>query len=377
MPPWLPAHGEGLLPFAGDRRLSDRELAMFRAWFANGMPIGDLRRAPPPASFPVGFPFGVPDVILTLPRMIEVDADSGHVHRAIAVPIGVPADLWIRALDYQPSSSALVKHIRLFLAPPDFAIGPEDAIPGVSGLFGTGSLESFGDQVFNAARSLVDLGVWTPALGGWRLPDGLAIRVPPNAQLILQIHMQAGETDAIEDGRIGLYFASAAARRNVIPVDVPPLSGFAAGLSIPPDTRRHMFGDTFTLPIDLDVIGVRAFAHRLGRDVAIAATFPTTGFRQMLVQIPRWNPDLAENWQFAWPIHLPKGTMIHAEFGYDNTAENPRNIFLPPRRTGWGRMPGGEVAMAALLAIEPSVTDAADLARASAEHLRRQLTRKR
>lgn len=377
MPPWLPRHGTGLLPFAGDRRLTERELTMFRSWFANGMPIGDLRRAPPPASFPLGFPFGVPDVILSLPRMIEVEAGSGHVHRTIAVPIGLPGDVWIRALDFQPSAPALVKHIRLFLAPADFLVGPEDAIPGVSGLFGTGSLEGFSDQVFNAARSLVDLGVWTPALGGWRLPDGLSIRVPPNAQLILQIHMQGGETDAIEDGRIGLYFASAASRRAVVPVDVPPLAGFAAGLTIPADVRRHLFGDTFVLPIDLEVIGVRAFAHLLGREVAIAVTFPATGFRQVLIQIPRWNADWAENWHFAWPIFLPKGAMVHAEFAYDNTAENPRNLFLPPRRTGWGRMPGGEVAMAALLAIAPGVTDAAELARASADHLKRQLTRKR
>ena len=375
MPPWLPAHGEGLLPFAGERRLTDPELATFRAWFLNDMPIGDLRRAPAPPSFTIGWQLGLPDVIVTLPRMINIDADSGDVHRTVAVPIGLPGDIWIRAIDYLPSSPALVRHIRLFLAPEDFAIGQDDAIPGVAGLFGTNSLEDFAQQLFTSAKALVDLGVWTPALGGWRLPDGLSIRIPAKAQLILQIHMKAGETDAVEDGRVALYFASAAARRVVVPVDVPPVSGFGSNLMIPPNASRHLVGDTFPLPIDLEVVGVRAFAHLLARDINVAVTLPN-GFRQLLLQIPRWNADWAENWHFATPSWLPKGTMVHAEFAYDNSTGNPRNLFLPPRRTGWGRMPGGEVSAASLLAIEPKADDAAALARASAEHLRRQFTRK-
>jgi hypothetical protein len=374
MPPWLPAQGPGLPTFSGDRRLTDRELTSLRTWFANDMPLGDLRRAPPSATFPIGWPFGVPDVMLTLPRMLAVEADAGDVHRTVAVPIGLPGDIWIRAIDYQPSAPAIVKHVRLFLAPADLQIGIEDVIPGVAGLFGTGSLENFANQVFTSARSLVDLGVWTPAVGGWRLPDGLSIRVPPRAQLVLQIHMQAGDTDAVEDGRVALYYASAAARRTIVPVDVPPISGFALGMMIPPDVRRHMIGDTFTLPVDLEIAGVRAFAHLLARDVTIAATLPT-GFRQVLLQIPRWNADWAETWHFALPLRLPKGTMVHAEFAYDNSTENPRNLFLPPRRTGWGRMPGGEVAAASLLVVEPAGDAGAALARALEDHLREQLVR--
>src|SRR5439155_1202307 len=44
MPPWQPAHNVGV--FAGERRLSDDEIALIHRWVDQGMPRGDPARMP-------------------------------------------------------------------------------------------------------------------------------------------------------------------------------------------------------------------------------------------------------------------------------------------------------------------------------------------
>ena len=46
MPPWLPEHGFG--EFAGERRLTDSQIALFERWVEEGTAEGDPRDLPPP-----------------------------------------------------------------------------------------------------------------------------------------------------------------------------------------------------------------------------------------------------------------------------------------------------------------------------------------
>jgi tetratricopeptide (TPR) repeat protein len=57
------------------------------------------------------------------------------------------------------------------------------------------------------------------------------------------------------------------------------------------------------------------------------------------------------NWDFRWqhvfrlvtPLALPKGTTLTMNYVYDNSADNPRNPVLPPRRVFWGQRSGDEM----------------------------------
>jgi hypothetical protein len=57
-----------------------------------------------------------------------------------------------------------------------------------------------------------------------------------------------------------------------------------------------------------------------------------------LIHIPEWDFNWQRNYQFKNLLKLPKGSVIYAEAVYDNTKNNPRNPFVPPRQAtyGWG-----------------------------------------
>src|SRR4030095_11353158 len=46
MPPWLATQGPGFPPLRDDPRLTDRQVTAIATWVRNGMPSGDLRKAP-------------------------------------------------------------------------------------------------------------------------------------------------------------------------------------------------------------------------------------------------------------------------------------------------------------------------------------------
>jgi hypothetical protein len=204
------------------------------------------------------------------------------------------------------------------------------------------------------------------------MPDGLTRRLPARSVLIMQMHLRPGEIDATESGRLGIYFSKPASRRFVQTLAVPPAFGIASGLSVPAGQRAFAFTDTFTLPIDVDVVGARADAQRLGHDMTLTATLPTRTTRGLL-RIAAWDPDWPDSYFFAAPVHLPRGTTLKAEIVYDNSTGNARNIFTPPRRVVWGRMSSGEMGAVTLLIFEPAAAEAATLADAVARHLRDEL----
>jgi hypothetical protein len=169
-----------------------------------------------------------------------------------------------------------------------------------------------------------------------------------------------------------VYFAKPLARRAVKPITEPPALGIASGLSIPAGAARYVLRDSFVLPVAVEAVGARAFAHELGRDLTMRAQLPDGSLRGLL-RIDRWNEDWPDSYYFVTPIKLPKGTAIQVEIAYDNSADNPRNIFSPPRRVGWGRMTVGEVGGMTLLIASPSADDIKALDDAAAQHLKEQL----
>jgi len=375
MPPWLATQGPGFPALKADPRLTEKEITAIATWVKNGMPSGDLRKAPTPPPYPVTWPLGTPDLTSEVTRVVGISAGNQSEARNVVIPVEFPTDLWVSGVDYQRGDAGVVKFARVFLAPPDLRIRDDDALPGVGGLLGSGSLENYADQMFAAARGLTNLGAWVPSINRHLLPDNLAIRIPARWNVVVQLHLQAGSQDAVENGRVGIYFAKPSARRAIKPIDVPPALGIASNLSIPAGVARHVMRETFVLPVNVDAVGARAYANALGHDMTMTAELPDRSVRSLL-RIDRWDPAWPDSYYFATPIALPKGTTLKVEIAYDNSADNPRNLFSPPRRIGWGRVSVGEVGGMTLLIAGPSNEDAKALDDAAAQHLRNQLLKR-
>jgi mono/diheme cytochrome c family protein len=77
MPPWKAVKGYGDL--AGERRLSDAEIATIARWVAAGAPEGDPRDLPPAREFAAASGLGAPDLVLRPDQPYTVPARAGDV----------------------------------------------------------------------------------------------------------------------------------------------------------------------------------------------------------------------------------------------------------------------------------------------------------
>jgi tetratricopeptide (TPR) repeat protein len=83
------------------------------------------------------------------------------------------------------------------------------------------------------------------------------------------------------------------------------------------------------------VLGLFPHAHYLARTVRVWATLPD-GTERWLLKIDDWDPGWQDEYTFAKPITLPKGSSVRMEFSYDNSDANPRNPNHPPKRVQGG-----------------------------------------
>ena len=79
MPPWKAVPGYGDL--AGERRLSDAEIATVARWIAAGAPEGDPRDLPPTREFSSASTLATLDLVLRPERPFTVPASAGDIYR--------------------------------------------------------------------------------------------------------------------------------------------------------------------------------------------------------------------------------------------------------------------------------------------------------
>src|SRR5690606_26521322 len=102
-------------------------------------------------------------------------------------------------------------------------------------------------------------------------------------------------------------------------------------LDIPAGERAYVMTDSFTLPVAVEAVSAYPHAHYLATSMLVTAT-PPGGDDLVLLSIPRWNFDWQDEYRFARPVPLPRGTVLRIRYVYDNSAANPRNPNHPPRR---------------------------------------------
>lgn len=349
MPPW---HADSEMgEFRDDRRLSDEEIRIIQDWVAAGMPEGDRAHAPSPPRFTPGWQLGEPDLVVQMAEPFQIPEDGPDLFRNFAIPLDVAEDRWVSAVEFRPSGNAS-HHALFFLDQTGGALrmDAEDPGPGFDGMDFLGDSAGGGRGLLQTllgrgggGRGRGGTAATISALGGWavggspaELPQGTARRIPAGSDLVLQMHFHPTGRPETEQATLGIYFAAGPPERTLVPVQMPPLFGAFAGIDIPAGESRYVISDSFTLPIDVEVVGGGAHAHYLSTDMTMTATLPD-GTVHDLLAIPNWDFNWQERYYFTEPVRLPAGTRLDVEIAYDNTADNPVNPFDPPQRVTFGR----------------------------------------
>ena len=369
MPPF---HGSSdMAAFRDDRRLTDAEIRTIQSWVEAGMPEGDPKRTPALPKFTPGWQLGQPDLVVRMNEPFEIPADGPDVFRNFAIKLDLPEDKWVQAIEFRSSANAS-HHALYFLDQTGAAMKADEADPrpGFSGMnfAGGGVLARANGGAGAGAGLAARLGGWAVGAAARRLPEGLARPLPKGSDLILQMHFHPTGKIEREQATIGFYFASAPPKRTLTALQLPPVFGALAGIDIPAGEKSYVIKDSFTMPIDVDVIGGSGHAHYLATEMHMTATLPD-GRKQELFAIPNWQFNWQEGYYFAEPVRLPKGTRLDVEIAYDNSSANPNNPNTPLKRVRWGQQSTDEMGAVTIEIVPVAERDRLIYADAVREHL--------
>lgn len=379
MPPWK---ASGDCSFRDNRSLTDAQIATLHRWVAGGMPEGRSADLLPAPKFTDGWLLGPPDLIVKMPKAFSIPAEGPDIYRNFVLPMNLPNDVWVRAIDFEPGRRSVVHHSLFFYDATGSARKKdgEDGQAGFSGGMGAvfggarggggllGLLQSEGRGA-KGGSPIGSLGGWAVGAQPVAMPDGLAYYIPKGADLILSTHFHPTGKVEQEVSTVGLYFAKKPPSQQFTGVQLPPLFGVFSGLNIPAGTKNYTLDDSFTLPVDVKAFGVSAHAHYLGHEMTLTATLPD-GRKKTLLSIPDWDFNWQDQYVYQHDEPLPKGTVLHAHLTYDNSAQNPRNPTHPPKPVRWGEQTTDEMGSITLRLVASNESDLPALQDAYKTHVR-------
>ncbi len=177
--------------------MAERSRARFaRDWVKSGCTIGDAADLPPAATFAEGWQLGEPDLVVKMQQTFTVPASGPDLLQNFVIPIKIPEDKLVAAVEFHPGNKRVVHHAVLFLddkgqARKLDAVTPE---PGYANFGGPGFLPS-------------------GALGGWsvgntarRLPNDMGRYLKKGSDLVVQVHYHPTGKVEVDQSEIGLYF---------------------------------------------------------------------------------------------------------------------------------------------------------------------------
>jgi len=324
MPPWLPEPGYG--DFADVRRLSDSDRALVKRWIDTGVTLGDAKAAPPAPQYDNTWQMGKPDLVLNVAQPFTLPAGGTDVFRNLILPYPLKQTHYIRAMEIKPGAPQVVHHANVLV---DRSAAMRHAHPDdwQTGIPGMELFVDAGNKFDPDSHFLF----WKPDTPALVEPEGMPWRLDPGNDLILNIHLKPSGKPETLDAEVGLYFTPNP------PVKQPMLLALERDdqLDIPAGDAKFVIEDELTLPVDVDVLGCYPHAHYLGHDMQGWATLPN-GEKKWLVWIKDWDIDRQSVYRYREPLFLPAGTVLHMQYTYDNSAENPHNPHVPPVRVRAG-----------------------------------------
>ena len=324
MPPWMP-HPEWAT-FKDARTLTAEQIAVFQKWADAGTPEGDAKDLPPQPKFKEGWQLGKPDLILKMDKPFTIPAEGRDVYHHFVFPLDLPKDRYLKGIEVIPGNRRVAHHAVGILDTSGTAVKLAKKHDGISY---PGNTPGFLPAGFTP-------GYAPGQKGGFFGPDE-AITLKKGTDLVLQMHYSPSGKEETDQTQIGLYFTDTPPKRNVGILLMGSLD-----IDIAPGVKEYKRTDSFTIPVDYEVRSAWAHMHLIGKEVKMWAELPDKKTVKLL-WISDWNFNWQDTYVYDKPFVLPKGTVVKAEFVWDNSAANPRNPSNPPKRVLNGEQSADEM----------------------------------
>jgi hypothetical protein len=326
MPPWLPEHGYN--EFMGERRLTAEQIGLLDQWAAEGSIEGAVPDLPAPPQWSGDWQLGKPDLVVTLPHSYTLAAEGRDVYRNFVIPVPLDRTRYVKGVEFRPGNLKIVHHafIKVDRTAQSRRLDAQDAEPGFAGM--------------NTPAEMPDghfLG-WQPGRQSAFMPEGLAWRLDPGNDLVLQTHLNPSGKPEVLQPSIGLYFTDQVPTNTCLKL---ALTSFV--LDIPAGAQDYVVEDSYVLPTDAEVLAVLPHAHYLARQMQGWATRPD-GSKEWLLFIKEWDFNWQGDYRYERPIFLSRGSKLSMRFTFDNSTNNVRNPNHPPKAVTYGPQSSDEMA---------------------------------
>ena len=117
MPPWFADPSVG--HFENAKVLTDAEIATIAAWAEKGAVEGNAKDRPAPVVFVDGWTIGTPDIVVTMPKDVDLPATGVIDQQNVLVHAHFEKDVWVKAAEVRPGNPRAVHHMKAWIRPPN------------------------------------------------------------------------------------------------------------------------------------------------------------------------------------------------------------------------------------------------------------------
>lgn len=308
MPPWFadPAHGS----FRNDRSLSRHEIDTLVKWIDAGAIEGETVANTPAPRFASDWNIGQPDLVLEMPTAFEVPASGDVPYQWVVMPLALPNDTWIRAIEARPGDRGVVHHMAVFYRLPG-SRWLTDVPSGIPVSKGVGGPES------GAADGAI--GGYSPGMPPTDLADGRGILLPAGADLVLQMHYTPNGRATQDRSKVAMVFAKTPVKERFYFLNIANTT-----FTLPPGQESIRVTAARTLNTDIRLLDLTPHMHLRGKAFQFRLVHPDNT-TETLLSVPRY----LFNWQLTYQLReertIPRGTRIEVEGLFDNSRNNPLN----------------------------------------------------
>ncbi len=349
MPPWFadPKYGH----FNNDRSLKPAEIETLVAWVDRGAVEGNAKDAPAPVQWPDEGWQIKPDVVIDLPAY-KVPATGVKEWEQLAIPAPFKEDTWVTSVEISPGQPAVVHHycFNFETHKPTTVYNvyewmevPRDG-DGVATNHKRGADTKEGIVLRRAVGSTVETRqpgrqtirggnqfCYLPGLPyeDYR-PVNAGVFVPAGSDIVVSMHYTANGVDLIDKTRIGFTVTKVAPAKRFIPQDGEDGANAPVArkqtiqdLAIPPYESNYVGPPAdITFLTDVELVWFRPHAHMRAISAQYKLFYPD-GRDEIVLNVPHYD----FNWQLTYrtSLKIPKGSRMHVEFSYDNSANNRFN----------------------------------------------------
>lgn len=297
MPPWVP--DKQYRHFINERAISEEEKNKVLTWINNGMPEGKGKIKYP--EYYEGSYYGKPDYVIKM-KPYKLNASTEERFIMDVIPFQFDKDTFVKAFEFVPGNKQLIHHCNQELN----AIKTDNL--SVEKLYFSG---------------------WTPGFFNMVYPDGIGFKFPKEGLLRLNHHYSASSVDTTIQSYINVFFAKKPVERTIKYLTIGGIEMLPHNSFIPADTiiTYHI---TKTIETDISVLAIYPHMHVFGENLVSFAITPQQDTIN-LIKINKWRFDWQEIYALPKLLKLPKGTVVHSYFTYNNTASNILNPHNPTR----------------------------------------------